>query len=203
MRNFWLLVVTLLLPATGSAQSAGAPSPQPYRMWDAGGGVGFRFGETQDAVVSAGAWHAEVNRYWTAHLKTSIDVTTAGQTIYTGSTYDGRGYRQTSSLTGPAAFSGTLGYQFFDNVFVHPYVVGGVRMASASNTTQTWSSVPPYGVVSVQTQPSRLLARPLLGGGFKSYFGNGRAFMRSELLMAIDPHGPTHAVLQLGSGIDF
>jgi hypothetical protein len=106
------------------------------------------------------------------------------------------------SVTGPAAFSGTLGYQFLDNVFVHPYVVGGVRMASASNATRTWLSVPPYSA-SVQAQPSRLLARPLLGGGFKSYFGNGRAFMRSELLMTIDPHGSPHAVLQLGSGVDF
>ena len=203
MKNFWLLVVVLLLPAAGSAQQAGTPPPQPYRTWDAGGGVGIRFGETRDSVVPLGAWRAEVTRYWTAHLKTSIDVTTAGQTIYTGTTSDARSYRQTMSVTGPAAFSGTLGYQFLDNVFVHPYVVGGVRMASASNTTQTWSSVSPYGPISTETQASRLLVRPVLGGGFKSYFGNGRAFMRSELLMAIDPHGAAHAVLQLGSGIDF
>lgn len=203
MRNFWFLVVVLLLPTAASAQQVGTASPQPYRTWDAGGGVGLRFGENNDAVVPFGSWNAELSRYWTAHLKTSIGVTTAGQTMYSGYTYDGRASRQTSSTTGPAAFSGTLGYQFFENVFVHPYVVGGVRMASASNMTQTFLNVPPYGTSSIQTTPSRLLARPLLGGGFKSYFGNGRAFMRSELLMAIDPHGSSHAVLQLGAGIDF
>ena len=160
-------------------------------------------GNTQDAVVPLGGWNAELGRYWTAHLKSSIGVTTAGQTIYSGYSYDGRVSRETWSTTGPAAFSATLGYQFFENVFAHPYVVGGVRMASASNGIRTWLSVPPYGVVSSQDSPSRLLARPVLGGGFKSYFGNGRAFMRSELLMAIDPHGSSHAVLQVGAGIDF
>ena len=53
MRNFWLLVAVLLLPAAGSAQPAGVPSLQPYRTWDAGGGVGIRFGETKDASSPA------------------------------------------------------------------------------------------------------------------------------------------------------
>jgi hypothetical protein len=202
MRNFWLLVVVLLLPAAASAQQTGVASPQPFRKWDLGGGIGIRFGETPDAVVPAGGWNAELNRYWTAHLKTSFAVMTAGQ-VDRAYSYDGRVSRQTLSTTGPAAFSAAVGYQFFENVFVHPYVVGGVRMASASNSTQTYLSVPPYGWMSTETQPSRLLARPVVGGGFKSYFGNGRAFMRSELLMAIDPHGSPHAVLHLGAGIDF
>lgn len=64
------------------------------------------------------------------------------------------------------------------------------------------TSVLPYSS-STQSGLDRLLIRPVLGGGFKSYFGNGRAFMRSELLMAVDPHGSNHVVLQIGAGVDF
>ena len=45
--------------------------------------------------------------------------------------------------------------------------------------------------------------RPVIGGGFKSYFANGRAFMRTELLLAIGPNGTPHTILQIGSGVDF
>ena len=200
MRDFWLLVFVLLLPAAVSAQEAGAASPQPFRKWDAGGGFGI--GKAYDVVVPGLSGSAELSRYWTAHLKTTVEVATA-DTMNTAYTYDGRVSRQTSTTTGPAAFSSTLGYQFFENIFVHPYLVGGVRMVSESDSTQTYLSVPPYGVVSTETHPSRLLARPVLGGGVKSYFGNGRAFMRSELLLVIDPHGSPHGVFQLGVGIDF
>ncbi len=202
MKRFWLLIVVLALPATALAQQPGGETAGLYRKWDAGGGMGIRFGAKDDVVVPLGAWSAGVSRYWTAHVKTSVDVMTAGQETYVGSSYDGRSSRYTSSVTGPAALSATAGYQFFDNAFVHPYIAGGVRVASAFERTRITSSTFPYASSTV-TKPATLAARPVLGGGFKSYFDNGRAFMKSELLMAVGPHGSAHAVLTIGAGIDF
>ena len=88
MKHFWLLIVVLALPVDALAQP----------KWDAGGGIGIRFGAKDDEVVPLGAWSAGVSRYWTAHLKTSVDVSTAGQTTYVGSSYDGRSSRFTSAV---------------------------------------------------------------------------------------------------------
>jgi len=200
MSSFRALFVLAVLAVPGGvlAQSLD-PGAQPYRKWDVGGGMGIRFGETEDAVVPAGGWNTEVSRYWTAHVMTSFSLMTAGQTSYTGP-YVVNISQHTN--TGPAAYSATAGYQFFDNVFMHPYVVAGARFASHSTTTTTYSARSPFNSSSV-TSPSVLEARPVVGGGFKSYFANGRAFMRSELLMAINPHGSPHAVLTIGAGVDF
>jgi hypothetical protein len=196
-RALFVLAV-LALPGAVLAQSSD-PGPQPYRKWDVGGGVGIRFGDTYDPVVPLGSWNTEVSRYWTAHVTTSFSLMTAGETSSSGPYVP---YRTQYSTPGPAAYSATVGYQFFDNVFLHPYVVGGARFGSHSTTTTVYS--PRFSnVVSSVTSPSVLEARPVVGGGFKSYFGNGRAFMRSELLMAINPHGSPHAVLTIGVGVDF
>ena len=102
----------------------------------------------------------------------------------------------------PAAASGTVTYQFYENVFAHPYVTSGVLLAWLSGTQKTYATSPVYQLLSTE-KFSTIQARPVIGGGFKSYFDNGRAFMRSELLMAIDPHGPPHALLRIGAGVDF
>lgn len=201
----WLVAaVVLTVPALAIAQPLDTTSHDPYRKWDIGGGVGIRFGETDDAVVPAGNWIAEAGRYWTPHLKTSIAVTTAGQRVYGGYSYTSTSTTSWDSTTRPAAYGLSAAYQFLDNEFVHPYVSGGARFASSSTTTSisTYSPRGGYQYVSV-TGPDRLQARPVLGGGFKSYFGNGRAFMRTELLVTIGPNNTPHTVLQIGSGVDF
>ena len=185
----------LALPVAAAAQQVDTSTHETYRRWDIGGGVGLRFGETDDAVVSAGMWLAEAGRYWTPHVKTVFTVTTAGQQSYGG-------YGDAEIVTKPATLGAALAYQFLENEFVHPYVSAGARFASTFTTTQTYSATPPYGELSIVNSPSRLEVRPVLGGGFKSYFGNGRAFMRTELLLVVGPGG-AHAVLQIGSGVDF
>lgn len=196
-RALFVLLV-LALPAGVGAQTLDS-GPQPYRKWDLGGGLGIRFGETADAVVPGGSWNAEVGRYWTSHLKTSVGLMTAGQTSYPG-TYVPSFIQRT--VTSPAAYSASVAYQFFDNAFVHPYIVGGARFASHSTASTTYLPRPPY-TSSTVTSPSILEARPVVGGGFKSYFANGRAFMRTELLMAVGPSGPQHAIFTIGAGADF
>jgi hypothetical protein len=199
----WVLLATLALPQLALAQESGSVSGQPVRRWDAGGGVGIRFGQTADVVVPAGDWSAEVGRYWTAHIKTSLAVATAGEPVYSGEySSSASGYRLTSTTPRPATLSGAVTYQFHENVFVHPYVTAGVRLAWVSEIRNTYSYAP-YQLVSTDTLSTTLQARPVVGGGFKSYFSNGRAFMRSELLLAIDPHGSPHTLLRVGAGVDF
>ena len=199
-----IAAVVLALPLPATAQQIDRVPIERFRKWDIGGGLGIRFGERDDAVVPAGSWMAEGSRYWTTHFKTSIAVTTAGQESSPGYGYDPRAAftTYTETKTSPAAYGITAGYQFFDNEFVHPYVSAGARFASAYSTTTLQSIRYPYGRVITSTA-EKLEVRPVVGGGFKSYFGNGRAFMRSELLVAFGPSGTPHAVLQIGSGVDF
>jgi hypothetical protein len=198
------LVAVLALAADASAQEKGAAA-EPFRKWDIGGGVNIRFGENRDAVVPAGAWTADLGRYWTPHIKTSLAVMTARQDTYVDDVYDPRASTSgdTRILTRPAGFGVSAAYQFLDNEFVHPYVTAGARFATTSLSTQLHSTRPPYGLVTTTSTPARLEARPVVGGGFKSYFGNGRAFMRSELAMSIAPHGSVNAILLFGAGVDF
>ena len=201
--RMFVAAVVLALPALTSAQPVDPPA-EPFRKWDLGGGLGIRFGERDDAVVPLGSWMAEGSRYWTPHFKTSILVTTAGQSSSLGYQDDRRAFQTyySETTTGPAAYGLTAGYQFFDNEFVHPYLSGGVRFASAHTTTRVQSSRFPYASSEVDA-PDRLQVRPVVGGGFKSYFANGRAFMRTELLFAIGPNRERHVILQIGSGVDF
>ena len=204
----WVLTLVTLclgLPVEARAQQLDAALKQPYRPWDISGGVTVRFGERDDAVVPAGAWTAEVGRYWTGHLKTSVTVATAGQSNYRGFVYDPNASTNSSSesTTGPVALAASGTYQFFENDFVHPYVSAGARFASASTSTRVYSTRAPYQFLGTFNTPERLQARPTIGGGFKSYFGNGRAFMRSELVMSIAPHGSPNTILLFGAGVDF
>jgi hypothetical protein len=203
----WTLPAAVLaLPLNASAQHADVSTGEPFRKWDIGGGLNIRFGDNRDAVVPIGAWTADFGRYWTPHLKTSIAVMTTRQEGYGGpSVYDPRAFTTSYSevVTRPAGFGASVAYQFLDNEFVHPYVTAGARFATTSTSTNVYSTRQPYGLLFNSITPDRLEARPVVGGGFKSYFGNGRAFMRSELVMSIAPHGSANAVLMIGAGVDF
>jgi len=194
-----IALLALMVPAEAKAQTA-ATSVEPLPKWDVGGTVNIRFGQEDDAVIPLGAWTAEVGRYWTPHVKTSFAIMTAGQTTSGGATVDPNFTTYTTIVTRPAAFAATASYQFFDNEFVHPYLSAGARFGSTSRVTEVFSRSSP---ASVSTTTERIEVRPVAGGGFKSYFANGRAFMRSELLMSADPRGSFHAILQIGAGVDF
>jgi len=197
-----LMVFTLLSAAVQTTAQPIGPASEPFRKWNVDGGVGVRFSQTDDAVIPHGNWDVEFGRYWTAHVKTSVGLMTAGQTTYSSPNMP-QVYQTTQTDTSKAAFSGTVVYQFYENAFIHPYVVAGARFAGVSQTTTIRSVIAPYPLMSVETVPRTLKARPMGGGGFKSYFDNGRAFMRSELLMAVAPRGSAYAILQIGAGVDF
>jgi hypothetical protein len=204
MRRISLFLLVIALPAVAAAQAIQPAAPEPFRKWDVGGGVTIRFGEYRDRVIPAGSWVAEAGRYWTPHLKASVLVMTAGQQTYGGFSYNGVSATSIEYVTAPAAYGVGITYQFFDNEFVHPYLTAGARFASvnAATTISTYSARLGYQVTTL-SGPDRVEADPVVGGGFKSYFGNGRAFMRTELLFSSSPDGTRHAVLLIGSGVDF
>src|SRR5215510_16482740 len=80
----WMVPVAavLVLPLNAGAQQAGVSGQEPFRKWDLGGGANIRFGDHDDTVVPIGAWAADVGRYWTPHLKTSLAVMTTRQDTY-------------------------------------------------------------------------------------------------------------------------
>jgi hypothetical protein len=200
----FVAAAALAFPAIAAAQPLEKAPPELFRRWDAGAGFTIRFGEGDDRVVPLGSWIVQAGRYWTPHLKTSIEVMTAGQSSFGSHSYTGVSSTSTEYVTGSSAYGADLTYQFFDNEFVHPYVTAGARFASSRESVviNTYSPGQPYTSVTMDG-PNRLATRPVVGGGFKSYFANGQAFMRTELLFVIGPNDSRHAVFQIGWGVDF
>jgi hypothetical protein len=200
--RLFLAAAALGLPAIAAAQPLNGPT-EPSRRWDAGGGLTIRFGD-DDRVVPLGSWILQAGRYWTPHLKTSVEVMTAGQRTFGATSYTSVSRTSTEYVTGSSAYGADLTYQFLDNEFVHPYITAGARFASSRETVviNTFEPRQPYTSVTLDG-PNRLETRPVFGGGFKSYFANGQAFMRSELLIAVDRNGMRNAILQIGWGVDF
>jgi hypothetical protein len=197
----WLLAAVLwCAPPAFAQQLLDTPSPQPFRRWDAGGSVALRFGNDSYWAGLPLSWTADGARYWTAHIKTSIGVATAADDGNFTYRTVGRTYETVGTAPGSVSVSPAVSYQFLENVFAHPYVVVGVRLVTLRDTTSIWSY--PSGTFTSSTGPARLAGRPFFGGGFKSYFANGRAFMRSELLLSSGSQG-VHPVLRIGAGVDF
>lgn len=203
----WVLGTTLLVPLPVLAQADPAATTQPvFRKWDAGGSFGFRFieagGRDANALLPEGAWTLNIGHYWTLHFKTEASVTLAAE----GERYrdshseslPGFGYRSTVRTVAPTSLAVATTYQAFDNVFVHPYVSGGARLESESTETYTYFT----GQQEYQRRPSSRVVRPFIAAGFKSYFHDGRTFMRSEFMAAVGSRGSA-VMVRIGAGFDF
>jgi hypothetical protein len=197
----WMLIAVTLMPAAVEGQDANGA--QPYRKWESSAGLQLSFWPNRDTVVRTPAWNVDIGRFWTAHFETSASLTANGEGHYDFVSYTPfpGGWQSVSTLTRPAGLllSGT--YQFYENVFAHPYVSVGAQIGwleTVHDTTRT----NPFSVMT-ETVARSVEARPFVGSGFKSYFDNGRAFMRSELAVFIDPKGTPHAVIRTGFGFEF
>jgi hypothetical protein len=222
------LCVALALAAGVIASPVGAQSIDqngvPFRLWDFATGVGLHFedradtfdmDETYGSWDGTGAFGVQAGRYWTSHLKTEAGVLyVAPSEFYGGDAIpfpDGvtrfATYRVRQQV---AHVSGALTYQFFDNVFAHPYVSAGARLAIGSShksregfaTGSSRGGIVTDPIPPVDERRTVVEVRPLLAAGFKSYF-NERAFIRSELAAAFSSRGVTQVSLGLGFGVDF
>jgi len=191
----WLLLGALAVPAHVFAQPA-LISREPYRKWDAGGVFEINWGE------SAG-WSADLGRYWSPHLKTSLAISTPDEGYHGGEVCSfGRSTMTCTYHTPRPPVAATVAYQFYENVFVHPYVAASLAMSPFESIETTYAQ-PLYRPVSTRSLGTAIDTRAILAGGFKSYFDNGRAFMRSELGVSVGRGGPAYAVVRIGAGVDF
>ena len=198
----WLLLAVSLAPREARAQAAADATP--YRKWESGAGLQLAFWPNEDPVVRTPAYIVDVGRFWSEHLETTaaLTVNTAAADIDAKYRPFPGGYEIDSTVSRPAGLQVAIAYQFFENVFAHPYVITGAQIGWF--TSQRWiehssSFAPPI----VERVGESIAARPFVGGGFKSYFDNGRAFMRSDFSLFVDPHGTPRGVIRIGAGVEF
>jgi len=185
--------------------------------WDVGGSLGILaasrsatdgFASSRcscDIVTWAGNF--DVGRYVTPHLKAEAGILWTSRRHFNGSDDS---YPRTFPITytmravDPTSISASFTYQFFENVFAHPYVSAGIRVTLFSEQTRTEVYYPNFSVAPTVTTSSRKFtqARPFVAAGYKSYFSE-RLYMRPEVLMAFDDNGVSHGTVRLGFGFDF
>jgi len=193
-----------LVPAAAQAQeTAGA---EPYRKWESGAGLQLAFWPNADSVVRTPAYIVDVSRFWSEHFATMAAMTVnaddaEGDTKYTS--FPG-GYQSEFNRSRPAGLQLGIAYQFYENVFAHPYVVAGAQIGWFSVERLTYRTPgSTYAPPLFDRVGQSVEARPFVGGGFKSYFDNGRAFMRSEFAVFVDTHGTPRGVVRIGAGVEF
>jgi len=196
------MLAAVLIPAAASAQEP-ADSAAPYRKWNASLGLQMSFWPTDDAVVRIPAWNVDVARFWTPHVETSATLTANAESTYefVSTTALPSATIDVNNVAKPAGLRLAGTYQFYENVFAHPYVSAGAQFGWFETERVTYSRT--GGVVAVETIRRSVLTRPFVAGGFKSYFDNGRAFMRSELAVFVAPKGSPTAVVRIGFGFEF
>jgi hypothetical protein len=200
-------------------QTAPKTEKLKYHKWDAGGSLGIlvagpeKFGgEGTSSCICGGqgvdwAGNIDFGRYFTQHLKAEAGLMWTPQRHLYNNNYT---YPITFPATSiersvqPTTFSGAMTYQFFENVFAHPFVSAGVHVTSFSEETRTEAYYPNFSAPPTISSSSRKYTetRPFVAAGFKSYF-NERVYLRSEFLASFDTNGFSHATARLGVGFDF
>jgi hypothetical protein len=143
--------------------------------------------------------------YWTDHLKIEIDggVTTGADLfVYTPTVIEGRQATLYSTYTiGTRRFAISQQYQFYRNVWFHPFVSGGLDLTwERTRREDEIYLFPPFRVQPFDTR-TEFLARPFAAVGFKAYF-TPRAFFRTDMKLTFDK-GVDEALLRFGLGVDF
>jgi outer membrane protein W len=150
--------------------------------------------------------------YWTDNLKTEVDGGVSSKVdrdVYSASFVDGR-QTITESIfrfrTARVAVGQT--YQFFRNVWFHPYVGAGVDLTWETIDREDESVlvfVPPQSSIvrepRVHPRSTDLHTRPFATVGFKTYVSQ-RSFFRSDLKLVFKG-GLDEVLLRFGLGIDF
>ena len=208
-----LLTLLLLLAPSAAAQTA---EPR-LAHGDASLSLGWTHDRTPGGYRSD-AWSQdslasfELGWYWTDNWKSAIEVTTGHRYRAIGMeplTIAGRPYdgwwtddirQRRLSVAGQ--------YQFGRNRWVHAFLTAGVDILHERRTRTEMDIFAydlPYARIvrprSEREEPSRLLARALVGGGAKTYFSQ-RVFMLTDVRVSLDP-SLRAVILRAGLGVDF
>lgn len=210
-RTILAVVAFLATAIPGSAQPAAAPISRV----DAAGALGWlnaqkavpdNYGGNNDWYNRSLYGGGSFGWYWTDNWKTEIEGGGSTQAELYGAepiVIDGR----------PASIYSTYGfstarvaigqqYQFFRNVWVHPFIGGGVDL--------TWETIERYDEVYSSQTPGRINrpdqhefhTRPFATFGLKAYMTR-RGFFRTDLKFVADSHGLDEVTLRFGFGVDF
>ena len=198
-------------------EAAPATEKLEFRKWDFSSSLGVlgasrtEFGGNSAGSCSCGnyaawAWNVDAGRYFTPHLKAEAGLMrTTERSFFNYTPYTPTGPNiSTHRSVQPTSVSGAFTYQFFENVFAHPYVSAGIRVTSLFEESQTNVYASGFsGPPSVSKSSRRSTeVRPFVAAGYKSYF-NERAYIRTEALAALDKKGFSHGTVRIGFGIDF
>lgn len=225
MTKWWQGIIAvggLLVASTAGAQVVDGRG-NPYRQWDIAVGGSLHFDREVDRTrpdpwgrdwEGGVAVQVDAGRYLTSHVKTEVSFAalTGRDEFWSEPVATPGGIGQAFYHTDIARkqVGAALTYQFFDNVFAHPYVSAGARATLHDRRTSRDRTAWVYdrtGGTSFQVPPFEgrdldVLVRPYVAAGFKSYF-NERSFIRSELSTAYADSGIIQWTLRLGFGVDF
>jgi Outer membrane protein beta-barrel domain len=220
------ILVALLLLLLGTPAVAAAQTAAP--RWDVGVVTAGFYGHADEPADDAGFysddWYGggqfgvSAGRYWTTHFKTEIEW---------NMTSEGRRYQtRLMSIPGVAApvpisseaftqlreLSLGMTWQFFENEWVHPYLVGGVALDSERVRTRTLTRVyypqpASQGGTAIvipgsdEGPSTTTRARGLLAAGAKVYM-SPIVFFRAEARGGLTPR-VEHLSFRVGLGVDF
>jgi len=221
------LIGLLLAVAAASQTAAQTPSTPPLRSivpavfprWDVSGSLGMLNISTADSGRSWRGWdqrfeyRADLGRYWTTHARTELSVGTSnGWEDYEVAPFPVPGvpapiYAATDIERRLTTVAPAVTWQFRENAFMHPYVSGGVKIGILEehrlHTPDLYRFGPQGALVPpLDERTTRVLARPFVAGGFKSYISRS-AFVRTEGRVGVGSTGPRQVSILAGVGFDF
>jgi hypothetical protein len=208
-------VAALLAFLGGASPAAAQGAAGPVARADAAGALGWFNARkvVSDANLYDNDWYnrslyggGSLGWYWSDNWKTEFEAgasTEARLNAAVPTTINGR----PASIYSTYEFStrrvavGQL-YQFYRNVWVHPFIGGGVDL--------TWESIDRYDETFSTGSPTRVErptqdefhVRPYATLGLKAYMTR-RGFFRTDLKFVADSHGLDEVTLRFGFGIDF
>ena len=221
------LIGLLLAVAAASQTAAQTPSTPPLRSivpavfprWDVSGSLGMLNISTADSGRSWRGWdqrfeyRADLGRYWTTHARTELSVGTSnGWEDYDVAPFPVPGvaapiYAATDIERRLTTVAPAFTWQFRENSFMHPYVSGGVKVGILEEHRVRTQDLYRFGAQGALVPPldertTRVLARPFVAGGFKSYLSRS-VFVRTEGRVGVGPTGPRQVSILAGVGFDF
>ena len=216
------VVIALCPVSSAMAQQAISLVPADAPRWEVAAGAGW-FGRAQtrstgafvdDIWLDAGAVAGSIGYRWAPHLKLTGEVGTSSNGrfySYEPVAVPGRPtpiFQSREHAVRTTTASAAVAYQFFDNRWVHPFVMTGVEIAHERDRIESIVQpvLGPDGragvpVPSVETKTTRAV-RPTVGGGFTFYVSE-RAFIDTGVRFSFDRDGLVTSSWRSGVGFDF